>query len=86
MKRSRRGTEERIVPAVGTVLERDGFEKVGVNLIARTAGVDKVLIYRYFGGLDGLLTSFGESADIWWTVEEIVGEERAGPERGNLSA
>jgi len=67
-------------------LERDGFEKVGVNLIARTAGVDKDLIYRYIGGLDGPLTSFGESADVWWTIEEIVGEERAGPERGNLSA
>ncbi len=86
MKRDRRGTEEKIVRAVGTVLERDGFEKVGVNLVARTAGVDKVLIYRYFAGFDGLLTAFGESADIWWTVDEIVGEDLPAPQRGNLAA
>ncbi len=48
MKRNRRGTEQKIVQAVGTVLERDGFEKVGVNLVARTASVDKVLIYPTF--------------------------------------
>ena len=72
MKRNRRGTEEKLIQAVGTILERDGFGQVGVNLIARTAGVDKVLIYRYFGGLDGLLTKFGETADIWWTVDEVL--------------
>lgn len=86
MKRNRRGTEQKIVQAVGTVLERDGFEKGGVSLVARTADVDKVLIYRYFAGFDGLLTAFGESADIWWTVDEIVGEELASPPRRNLSA
>lgn len=46
MARNRPHTESRIIRSVGTVLEDDGFEKVGINLIARTAGVDKVLIYR----------------------------------------
>ncbi len=82
MIRNRRDTEDKLVRAVGAVLEISGFQKVGVNLLARTAGVDKVLIYRYFGGLDGLLSAFGESADIWWTVDEIVGDETAGPEQG----
>ena len=41
-------------------------------MIARTAGVDKVLIYRYFGGLDGLLTKFSETADILWTFDEVI--------------
>ena len=86
MIRNRRDTEDKLVRAVGAVLEISGFQKVGVNLLARTAGVDKVLIYRYFGGLDGLLSAFGESADIWWTVDEIVGDETAGPEQENLSA
>jgi hypothetical protein len=33
-----------------------------------------------------LLAAYGESVDIWWTVEEIVGKESAIPEHGNLSA
>lgn len=70
---------------MGTVLEQDGFEKMGVNVIARRAGIDKVLIYRYFDSFDGLLSAFGESADIWWTVDEIVGKELPGPARESLS-
>jgi AcrR family transcriptional regulator len=53
--RDRAATEERILTAVGEVLARDGFAAIGVNAIARQAGVDKVLIYRYFGGLPELL-------------------------------
>jgi hypothetical protein len=53
--RDRAATEERILAAVGQVLARDGFGAIGVNAIAREAGVDKVLIYRYFGGLPELL-------------------------------
>jgi AcrR family transcriptional regulator len=37
------------------VLARDGFGAIGINAVAREAGVDKVLIYRYFGGLPELL-------------------------------
>ena len=33
--RNRLNTETRIIQAVGAVLENDGFEKVGVNLVAR---------------------------------------------------
>jgi AcrR family transcriptional regulator len=84
--RNRQNTEAKIIQAVATVLEHDGFEKVGVNLVARTASVDKVLIYRYFGGLDGLLAAFGESADIWWTVDEIIGGDLPGPKQDTLSA
>lgn len=44
------------------------------------------MIYRYFGGLDGLLGAFGERTDIWWEVDEIVGEELPGPQQNTLSA
>ena len=54
-RRDRAATEERILTAVGEVLARDGFAAIGVNAIAKQAGVDKVLIYRYFGGLPELL-------------------------------
>ena len=75
--RDRAATEERILAAVGEVLARDGFGAIGVNAIAREAGVDKVLIYRYFGGLPELLRTWGASGRFWPTVEELLGDDPA---------
>jgi AcrR family transcriptional regulator len=79
--RDRAATEERILRAVGEVLARDGFGAVGVNAIARQAGVDKVLIYRYFGGLPALLAAWGESGRFWPTVDELIGSDPQAFER-----
>jgi AcrR family transcriptional regulator len=68
------------VRAVGRVLARDGVDGLGVNALAREAGVDKVLIYRYFGDLDGLLEVFAERGDVWWRVEELIGDDLPPPE------
>ncbi len=72
--RDRAATEERILAAVGEVLARDGFGAIGVNAIARAAGVDKVLIYRYFGGLPELLRTWGASGRFWPGVDELVAD------------
>lgn len=58
--RSRTATQARLVQAAGEVLIRDGYAGFGVNAVARAAGCDKQLIYRYFGGLDGLATALCE--------------------------
>jgi len=55
--RSRTATEARLIDAAGAVLMHQGFQGFGVNAIARAAGCDKQLIYRYFGGLEGLVTA-----------------------------
>jgi len=47
------------------VLARDGLVAVGINAIAKQAAVDKVLIYRYFGGLPELLRTWGASGRFW---------------------
>jgi AcrR family transcriptional regulator len=54
-KRNRAATTQRIVEALEQVLAERGLEGVGINLVAEKAGVSKVLVYRYFGGLEGLL-------------------------------
>ena len=74
-QRDRATTEERIVAAVGVVLARDGFGALGINAIARQAGVDKVLIYRYFGGLPELLQRWGSSGQFWPSVQELLGDD-----------
>ena len=55
IKKGRLQTEQKILQALGQVLLEQGFPAVGINAVARQAGCDKVLIYRYFNGLEGLL-------------------------------
>jgi len=73
--RDRPATEARILAAVGEVLAREGFGGIGVNAIAKQASVDKVLIYRYFGGLPELLKAWGSSGRFWPTVSELLGDD-----------
>ncbi len=72
MKKNRIQTEQKIIDAVKNLLLEEGFTSIGINAIARTAGCDKVLIYRYFGNLDGLLQTLAEQNDLWWNVDEII--------------
>lgn len=65
MERDRETTRNKLMDAVERIAVRDGFEACGVNAIAQEAGVDKVLIYRYFGGVDGLLSSVIAERAAW---------------------
>jgi AcrR family transcriptional regulator len=75
MARDKEETKARILAAVGKLLAESGFQQLGINAIAREAGVDKVLIYRYFENLPTLLQTFGKEGNYWLTVEELVGDE-----------
>jgi AcrR family transcriptional regulator len=74
-ERNRDLTTQRILAAVGEVLARDGFSGIGINAVAQQAGVDKVLIYRYFGGLPELLKAWGDSGRFWPRVADLVTRE-----------
>ncbi len=73
--RDKAATKARLLDAVGTILAREGFGALGVNAVAHEAGVDKVLIYRYFGGMTELLHAFGQSVDFWPSIAEVLGED-----------
>lgn len=77
MARDKEETKARILAAVGKLLAESGFKQLGVNAIAREAGVDKVLIYRYFENLPSLLQTFGKEGNYWITVEELIENETA---------
>lgn len=75
MSRRDPATKKReILDAVGRVLTRDGVPGLGVNAIAKEAGVGKPLIYRYFGGLSELMSEFGHDADFWFGRDDVVAE------------
>lgn len=84
-QRDKTATQDALIEAVGQVIGRDGFGAVGVNAVAREAGVDKVLIYRYFGGLPELLAAYGERGDFWWTIDEVLQEADNSP-TGDLAS
>lgn len=76
-RRARRTqTEAELILAVGRLLRSGGVRALGVNSLAAEAGVDKALIYRYFGDLAGLVAAYAASAEFWPTVDEMLGRGR----------
>ena len=62
--RNRPVTERKLTRAVEKLLARGGFGMLGPSAVAREAGVDKKLIYRYFGNLDGLVAAVVQSSGL----------------------
>ena len=70
--KNREQTEEKIFEAVGSIIENQGFEKVGINAIATEAGVSKMLIYRYFGGVEELIAQYLIQKDYWANTDVVI--------------
>lgn len=75
---NRKQSEQRLIRAVGEIVAKQGFKGLGVNAVAHVAGVDKVLIYRYFDGLPNLLKAYGESRDFWPGIAEVLDGDPTG--------
>lgn len=65
VERDREATEKRLLDTVGKMIAEDGFEKIGINAVATQSGVSKILIYRYFGSIEGLMTAYIRQHDFW---------------------
>jgi AcrR family transcriptional regulator len=74
--RNRAGTERAIFLAARELLAEQGFQGFGINAVARRAGCDKQLIYRYYGGLDGLIEAIGADLGTW--VKDRIPEDTGG--------
>lgn len=74
-KRDRKATEEAIVAAFEAVLLRDGVAGLGVNAVANEAGINKVLIYRYFQDLPGLARHWASNSSFWPSELELIAND-----------
>lgn len=74
--KDRAATEKAIFAAAKALLAEEGFQGFGINAVARRAGCDKQLIYRYFGGLEGLVDAIGEDLGSW--VQDRIPEDTGG--------
>jgi AcrR family transcriptional regulator len=63
--RDRQATRRAILFAAREVIAESGFQEFGINAVARRAGCDKQLVYRYFGGLEGLIDAIGGELGFW---------------------
>ncbi|MDR0228564.1 MAG: TetR/AcrR family transcriptional regulator [Flavobacteriaceae bacterium] len=83
--RNKERSKERLIEAVGTILRTKGYGALKVNNIATTAGLDKKLIYNYFGGVEQLLDEYLKSQYFWSNVDDskVIGHvEDGGKEVG----
>lgn len=77
--KNRQATEMTLIKAVNDIIEESGFEGLGINAVATKAGVAKVLIYRYFDSLDGLIAAYIQQNDYWINFNEQL------PDKAHIS-
>jgi len=68
--RNKEHSKQQLLDAVGEILRTKGYSELKVNQIAATAGLDKKLIYNYFGSKDNLLSEYIQSQDFWSNVKQ----------------
>lgn len=67
--RNKQKTMQKLVHAVGAILQSEGHKGLKVSKIAERAQVDKKLIYNYFGSLSGLIDFYLKKHDFWKQTE-----------------
>jgi len=60
------------VAAVGQLLAEQSFTSLNVEALARHAGFNKALVYRYFGGLEGVVAAYAATDDFLPGAEELA--------------
>lgn len=68
--RDKSRTMARMVSAVSKVLQKKGYTGLDAPSIAKAAGVDKKLVWTYFGGLDNLVEEYISKRDFWKSISK----------------
>jgi AcrR family transcriptional regulator len=88
--KNREETERKLKEAVGELIKAKGFSGLKISKIARIADVDRKLVYRYFGGLAGLIEAYILENDYWMlfsdTLKEIIQENGPGKHQATVVA
>ncbi|WP_276089101.1 TetR/AcrR family transcriptional regulator [Pedobacter sp. JY14-1] len=79
--RDRERTMLKLIDAVGEIIKTQGYTALGVNNIAKTADVNKKLIYRYFdNNVNNLIEAYVKRKDYWISLsgdmEQIIAESK----------
>ena len=69
----REATEASIIAAFERLARSHGVRAVCVNALVKEAGVGKGLIYKYFGGLTGVVKAWAEQNRLWPDSSALMG-------------
>ncbi len=67
--KDRKATEQYLLKTVEEMVTETGFGALGINAVAKRAGMSKNLIYRYFGSVDEMVARFIITKDYWTNIE-----------------
>lgn len=70
----REATKTALIQAFEQIAAEQGVSALGVNAVAKRAGVSKPLIYKYFGGFEGLVTAWAAQSKIWGSDEDVFAD------------
>lgn len=73
----RERTERQILNALEEQIRENGIGSVGINAVAKRAGVSKELIYRYFDGMSGLMLAWMQQQDFWTGRAGLLKDEES---------
>jgi len=80
--RNKERTKLKLLDAVGEIIRSEGFSQLQLTKIEKIAGVNRKLIYDYFGAVKSLIETYIRSKDYWVSyansankiVEESTGD------------
>jgi AcrR family transcriptional regulator len=67
-------TKRKLIDAVGEIFRIYGYSQLGVNKVALIAGVNKKLIYRYFGSFEFLVETYIVETDYWISFAKQIAD------------
>lgn len=82
-------TKRKLIDAVGKIITNKGFSGLRISKVAHLAGVDRKLVYRYFGNLDNLIEAYVTENDYWMLfakqLRQLSGDMDDGDARRSIS-
>lgn len=75
--RDKERTKARMIAAVGKVIQKKGYHALNGPNIALECGLNKALIWNYFGGLDQLVETYLTQKDFWQIGDKGILEQMA---------
>ena len=64
-------TRAKLIKTVGKIIKNKGFHELKITKIAQVAGVDKKLIYEYFGTTENLINEYLRSEDYGSSIDFV---------------
>ncbi|HWW38837.1 TetR/AcrR family transcriptional regulator [Pedobacter sp.] len=67
-------TKLKFIEAVGKIIREEGYAGLKLKKIVDTAGVDRKLLYHYFGSIDNLVETYVRQKDYYADFDRNVNE------------